>query len=113
MCVYTVAPSATPTNFSVDEVLSHSVTLSWQYPLEEDRNGVITGFKLQLRESSSFSSNYSIFETENVTIVISEGLRPYKEYYCKIAAFTMVGVGPYTEGIHFQTAEDGKMCTKK
>lgn len=33
---------------------------------------------------------------------------PFTRYYARVAAFTMVGTGPYTEGISFLTLEDGE-----
>ena len=102
----TAAPSGTPTNFSVEEVLSRLVTLSWQHPLEEDRNGVITGFIMQLGRSNT--NNITLFETGNITVSINEGLKPFTQYFCKVAALTMAGMGPYTEAIYFTTLEDGK-----
>ena len=102
--MFTTAPSGPPTNVSVDEVHSRSIILSWEHPLEEERNGIISGVKIQLTESNSTS----VFEAENTTVLISEGIKPFTQYYCKVAAFTMAGVGPYTEGISFKTQEDGK-----
>ena len=105
----TAAPSGPPTHMSVDAVFSRSIVLSWQYPLKEDRNGAIAGFKVHLIESKS--NLVTGLETENTTILI-EGdnvIKPFTLYYCKVAAFTMAGVGPYSEIISIRTIEDGKL----
>ena len=44
------APSGPHLQFSLENAFPRSITLSWQYPPEEDRNGVITDFIVQLTE---------------------------------------------------------------
>ena len=99
------APSGPPLQFSLEKAFPRSITLSWQYPPEEDRNGVITGFIVQLTEYTT--SNVTAVETANTTITIS-GVKPYTLYYAEVAAFTMEGMGPYTESISVLTPEDGE-----
>jgi hypothetical protein len=97
------APSGPPVHFSVDELSPRSVTLKWGYPLEEDRNGVISGFRIRFIES--ISNNFTDLEVENATITIEE-VKPFTLYYAEVAAFTMVGIGPYTARIRVLTPED-------
>ncbi|CAI8005527.1 Phosphatidylinositol phosphatase PTPRQ [Geodia barretti] len=94
------APSGPPTHFSVDELSPRSITLKWGYPLEEDRNGVISGFRVRF-----ISNNFTDLEVENATITIEE-VKPFTLYYAEVAAFTMVGIGPYTVRIRVLTPED-------
>ena len=63
------------------------------------------GFTIELVDISS--NNVTVVQTENTTVNI-EGVVPFTRYYARVAAFTMVGTGPYTEGISFLTLEDGE-----
>ena len=58
----------------------------------------------------------TVLETSNNSILITGGiLKPFTLYYCKVAAFTIVGVGPYSENVLVNTPEDGKIlifCSK-
>jgi hypothetical protein len=97
------APSRPPVHFSVDELSPRAITLKWGYPLEDDRNGVISGFRVRFIES--ISNNFTDLEVENATITIEE-VKPFTLYYAEVAAFTMVGIGPYTARIRVLTPED-------
>ena len=105
-CFYcTAAPSGPPVHFSIEEVLSRSITLKWEYPLEDDRNGIISGFRVHLIES--VSGTYTAIDVENTTVTIGD-VKPYTLYYAEVVAFTMVGRGPYTERVSVFTLEDGE-----
>ena len=105
LCYTTTAPNGCPLHFLVKQVLSRSMTLSWEPPLERDRNGVISGFKINLIESPS--NNITALDVENTTITIEE-VKPFTLYYAEVAAYTLAGIGPYTERINVLTEEDGK-----
>ena len=105
MFVTDAAPSGPPVHFSVDELLPRAITLKWGYPLEDDRNGVISGFRVRFIES--ISNNFTDLEVENATITIEE-VKPFTLYYAEVAAFTMVGTGPYSARIRVLTPEDGE-----
>lgn len=83
------------------------MVLWWELPLESQRNGVITGYTLHIIEL--VSHNVIVIDTENTTVLVSE-IKPFKSYMCKVAAYTTVGVGPYSGTVIVQTPEDGKVA---
>ena len=89
-----------------ETVLSRSILLSWQPPAYQDRNGIITGYVIELSRSQEILT----FQTENKTLLIDERvIKPFTQYTCRIAASTTPGVGPYSEQIRIYTPEDGEI----
>ena len=88
---------------------STSIEASWQLPPAEDRNGIITGFKLFYKKkgSSGSSSQIAINSGSTLTKVVT-GLDEYTEYEFEVLAFTSVGDGPKSSVESERTIEDGK-----
>ena len=85
-------------------VTASSLTLTWQPPPFESRNGVIRQYIVQIEE---VSTGRMLTETSNMTDVTIDNLHPFYSYRCRIAAET-IQVGPYTTPITIQLDEDGK-----
>ena len=97
-------PSGTPQQFDTIEILSRSITFSWDPPLFEEQNGVIVSYKLDVTALATSSvQSYTITST---TFTITN-LIPFSHYTYVIAAATAVGLGPYTETDTIITPEDG------
>ena len=94
---FLLAPSAAPKRLSLNESYSTSLTMQWKPVPCADRNGIITGYVVMHRRVG-----HEMFHTENVTGNVRElkitGLDPSTEYEVKVAAVTVVGVGPYVSG---------------
>lgn len=81
-----------------------SITVHWEPPPEEERNGQITGYKIRyrkLRESPQVKTtpaNVRHFELNN--------LDRMSEYQVKIAAMTVNGSGPFSEWFRVLTYEN-------
>ena len=105
MVVYSFAvPSAPPLNVTVVNATSELVTLTWYPPLREHRNGIITGYLINLTvevagDTVEFSSN-----TTNLTV---DGLMPYTTYLFIVAAETIAGTGPFSLIVSVRTEETG------
>ena len=103
--VYSFAvPSAPPLNVTVVDATSELVTLTWYPPLREHRNGIITGYLINLTaevagDTVEFSSN-----TTNLTV---DGLMPYTTYLFIVAAETIAGTGPFSLIVSVRTEETG------
>ena len=82
-------------------------------PPAEDRNGIITGFKLFYKKKGSSGSSTQITINNGSTLTQSAtGLDEYTEYEFQVKAFTSVGDGPKSSVMSERTKEDGKrMCT--
>ena len=103
-----------PTSFSLTVKNSTSIEASWQLPPAEDRNGIITGFKLFYKKkgSSGSSTQLTINSGSTLTEVVA-GLDEYTEYEFEVLAFTSVGDGPKSSVESERTMEDGKKIVQK
>ena len=101
---YTV-PSGYPQNIETRAVSSRMSTLSWDPPNYEDRNGVITGYVINVTNTRR---NETLQYMSNTTTLTLSTLSPYTTYYCVVAARTSVGTGPFSAVITLQTLQDGK-----
>ena len=68
-----------------------SFLLEWDPPLEEDRNGVLTGYRLVLEWE--VGQEYRVNTTH--TSYNFTQLQQDTTYYCAVAAYTAIGTGPY------------------
>ncbi|XP_058836967.1 neogenin isoform X2 [Topomyia yanbarensis] len=97
-------PSESPSNVSLEATSSTSITIRWQPPPVEDRNGQITGYKIRYRK------NKKPLQVEttpaNVRHWELKGLERLSAYQVKIAAMTVNGSGPFTEWHHIETYEN-------
>lgn len=83
------APSGPPQDFDIT-VYGNSLVVSWQPPPSEQRNGIIVFYRLQCSSLEELILNpilqFSLYD-----------LNPNTQYFCRIAASTAVGIGPYTD----------------
>ncbi|XP_058463855.1 neogenin isoform X2 [Malaya genurostris] len=97
-------PSESPSNVSLEATSSTSITIRWQPPPVEERNGQITGYKIRYRK------NKKPLQVEttpaNVRHWELKGLERLSAYQVKIAAMTVNGSGPFTEWHHIETYEN-------
>ena len=91
------APSAPPGRILLNESSPISLSIHWGPVPCVHHHGRITGYVLMYRRKSQEN-----FQIKNVTGDIREfeitGLKPSTEYEVKVAAVTVVGVGPYVNG---------------
>ncbi len=81
------------------------MSLSWDPPVLELQNGVITSYQLNCYEDSSVSSVINKTISSSNTYTISD-LTPFQFYNCSISAINSEGIGP-SEYCVFTTAQDG------
>ena len=104
-----VEPSKAPVGFSLIGKTSTSVTASWQLPPADDRNGVITGFKVFYKKKSIGGSQIMVLVNNGSTLTrVVSGLDEYTEYEFQVLAYTSVGDGPKSTVKSERTEEDGK-----
>ena len=86
------APSGPPENVTEVWVSSSSLWLEWRPPSEDERNGVITGYRLLLEREGGQEVRVHTPNTHyNFT-----GLQQSTTYYYAIAAETSEGTGPFS-----------------
>ena len=102
------APTSPPTNLTVEEFTSDSISLSWNPPQFEERNGLIRQYFLTITRNDT---GMSFQQTSNATEMTILSLHPFSTYIIAVAAET-VDVGPFTESIVVTLPEDGmwKLC---
>ena len=113
-CHLIVEPLKAPDGFTVTAKTSTSVTASWQLPPEDDRNGVIAGFKLFYMKSG-FSKSQTVEDINSGSTLTKDvtGLEKYTEYQFQVLAYTSVGDGPKSSVKAERTEEDSKKCLLK
>ncbi|GMR36259.1 hypothetical protein PMAYCL1PPCAC_06454, partial [Pristionchus mayeri] len=95
------APDAEPADVQYEIIGTHKMKLYWNPPVEDKRNGKITGYKailtamdrdtdergnkIKTRQEQEVSDSFAIFNVE-----------PNLSYTFKVAASTMKGQGPYS-----------------
>ena len=97
-------PSKSPMMFNGSAISPYSATLTWGPPPSEGQNGVITGYVIQVTVLET--NEMFLLYTSNTYLEVNT-LRPFRTYFCVIAAQTVIGDGPF--GIQFvlKTPEDG------
>ena len=108
-CCSIVAPSKAPDGFNVTAKTSTSITASWQLPPEDDRNGIITGFKLFYKKKGSSGSpaQLNISSGSTLTKVVT-GLDEYTEFEFQVLAYTSIGDGPKSNPKYAKTKQAGE-----
>ena len=104
-----IAPSGFPVNVAATSLSSTSVLLSWNPPLAEQRNGIITEYYINVTEIETGSTSQLV--ARDTTQLFIDTLHPYYVYNFFIAAATSVGPGPYSPVFTIQTPEDGELDT--
>ena len=80
------------------------VALEWNPPLREHRNGIVTGYLINLIVVDTGETLQYFSNTTNVTI---GSLIPYTSYAFVVAAQTSLGVGPFSDTVSMRTEETG------
>ncbi|XP_073845084.1 neogenin protein frazzled isoform X6 [Musca autumnalis] len=101
---FSSTPSEPPNNVTLEVTSSTSITIHWEPPSEEERNGQITGYKIRYRKLKDAPQVKST--PANIRYFELSGLDRNSEYQVKIAAMTVNGSGPFTEWNRVMTLEN-------
>ncbi|PIK36504.1 putative receptor-type tyrosine-protein phosphatase delta isoform X4, partial [Apostichopus japonicus] len=93
-------PSGVPLRMLAEAVSSDMITVSWEPPLYEERNGVITGYTVRMYAGDPTQSITNRTSANSLTF---SGLRPNTDYVVQVKAHTSVGGGPFTEEFMVRT----------
>ena len=110
MSYFSTEPHSAPTNIVIPSTEEQSATITWQPPLPDDRNGVITFYLLVIHNLQFAIDDIKVNVSGSDLSYTVGGLEEYCRYDCQIAAGTVVGAGPYSSRVQFVTMEDGKRC---
>ena len=92
----------------MDGTSSSSIALSWNPPLEEERNGIITNYVVTYGRHGADPQDLVQLTSSTANTTLT-ALSPYTAYTVTVAASTGAGVGPPSPQLSLTTAEDGKL----
>lgn len=105
------APSGSPVGVTINYILpATTAKLSWTPVPKEQRNGIITGYDVYVKEHDSGSTQEILVEEADATSVEVSNLNPLTLYHFSISAKTKAGSGP-VESITSQSPENSKTYT--
>ena len=101
-------PSSPPIS-PVGEVLSpNAVSITWQPPIPEGQNGIITSYTVLLTELPT-NTTFTYQRNGSHTETVITGLHPHYDYRYAVAAATSVGLGPFSAPLILTTQQDGEL----
>jgi len=115
-----IAPSDEPLNITPNVQSAFNFMLSWTPPSLENQNGLLVQYHVIIMETQIlYLDNGTVMSqmgvNRNRTYNVSEGrtqlidmLHPSYNYTVRIAAATVVGIGPFSDPITVMTLEDGE-----
>ena len=105
--LHSPGPSGTPQNPTAQILSSRSFSFTWDLPLPEERNGVITRYAVRVEDVTA-DQNFLVYTTRlNLTFPMGVvTVSPYRTYILQVAAETTVGRGPFTSDATISTPED-------
>ena len=101
-------PSGPPRNLRASVTSSSSVYLTWDVPLPEYQNGIITNYTVLVTPVNLQRAAYQLNSTNMSTQLLVSSLEEFSSYTFVVAAQTRVGIGPFSTSITVQTTTDGK-----
>ena len=103
--MHSAAPTAPPENLHATPLDSRTLHIAWQPPVEEERNGIIRRYVINITELNS-GNEYQL-ENSSTKITVQD-LHPFYRYSYSVAAET-VALGPSTPGSIIKMPEDGML----
>lgn len=103
----TTEPHSSPTSINIPSVDVTAVTISWQPPVLEDRNGIISFYVIVIQNLQFNIDDITVNVSGSYSSYTVSGLEEYCRYQCQIAAGTIIGSGPYSSYVEFLTMQGG------
>ncbi len=97
-------PTSSPTDLVVIVLNSTAVQIFWNLPPISEQNGVIIKYNVSVTDVETEEMFFLISFPTDVTF---GEMQPYTMYYCSVAAYTLVGSGPFTSPVYIETYEAG------
>ncbi|XP_047434773.1 protein sidekick-1-like isoform X2 [Mugil cephalus] len=100
-------PSGSPVNVSAEAASSSKILLTWSALPQDQRNGVIVGYKVLYKEKDSEGPpTVKAAEGEGSVSLLLGDLQKYTVYVLQVLAFTQKGDGPPSSPTLLRTKED-------
>ena len=107
MYLIQTVPTGPPFNPSGIVIDSRTLSLAWEEPPEEDRNGIIRQYHINMTEVNTGRQFQVVSTTTSIAV---SSLHPDYTYRWTVAAFT-IGLGPFSTSETISTPEDGGLMT--
>ena len=108
-------PDAPPQNVMTVVLSFTEIQVLWEEVPAINRSGLITLYEVLYEPLETFDGLISTNSTNTTMLDITlTGLEEFVEYNISVRAYTVVGTGPYSDGVVNRTEEDGKLsinCT--
>ena len=98
-------PVGAPLNPIVIAINSRTLSFFWEAPPEEDHNGIIREYRINITELETGREFQMVSSTTSISV---SSLHPYYTYQWAVTAFT-VGEGPFSTVQSIVTPQDGRM----
>ena len=103
--IHSAAPTTPPENLIATPLSSRTLHITWQPPVQDERNGIIRRYVINITELNSGNE----YQLENASTEITvQDLHPFYRYSYSVAAET-VALGPFTPGSIIEMPEDSKL----
>eukprot|EP00043_Microstomoeca_roanoka_P020559 m.251052 g.251052 ORF g.251052 m.251052 type:complete len:4501 (+) comp17182_c0_seq1:360-13862(+) len=109
------APVGAPTMINATSITSTTITLAWEPPVTDDRNGIITAYTVYVAQPAMMSQPPTqAADYTSVTVVQASELdnslkltqlTPNTGHWIAVSASTVVGEGPLSTPVFFASAE--------
>ena len=96
------APSAAPSNVTVSEVTSYTITVQWDMVPCIHQNGDITGYRVEYGAVEGIQATVSV-SGGDVTEATITGLAPSTNYSVRVAAVNNAGTGVFSSSLYVDT----------
>lgn len=107
-CCLDSAPSMTPSNFAVTSLSSLSLTITWGEIPPEGRNGIILGYYIFYKNSTSQNAaETQVVVPGNSTFKHTLKNLKYGAYFVSVAGYTRIKFGPRTSAIRAEPLGGG------
>ena len=106
--IFNSVPNGSPQSVSISVISSEEAHIMWESPNIVHQNGIITGYVVDVTVVNT-GQNFQI--RSNSTNLFLESLQPFTNYECRVAARTIVGVGPFSISNIFRTNQTGTAHT--
>ena len=103
-------PSSPPDNITGIVLSPTEILVTWDMVPLNDQNGIITLYEVLYQPLETFNETIKaitreVFGTE-MSITLTD-VQEFVNYTISVRAYTIVGVGPYSEEVMVTTLEDG------
>ena len=94
---------------AISEETARRFKVTWEAPKVNERNGVITKYQVNFRTSGVEKLKDTTENETQIVLDASDEIKPYTQYSVAVAAFTKIGMGPYST-IRDATTLQAGMC---